>query len=164
MNDLASLLSEPVMRLGATTITLGHALAGALALFAALLVGLIVALWRASSARALAAAEAAEHAREAEARIDGIMQAQAAAKLLGPAFYEPVGVDVVTALPTEPVVTQFRMDGWDVPFPPETNQPPDKDNNVHHDMNFLPSAQAQIGAALLQGKIIQPCSGTCDPG
>lgn len=86
------------------------------------------------------------------------------AKLLGPAFYEPVGVDVVTAPTTEPVVTQFRMDGWDVPFPPETNQPPDKDNNVHHDMNFLPSAQAQIGAALLQGKIIQPCSGTCDPG
>ena len=77
MNDLTSLLSEPVARLGATTITLGHALAAALVLFAALLVGLVVALWRASSARAIAAAEAAEHAREAEARIDGIMQAQA---------------------------------------------------------------------------------------
>jgi hypothetical protein len=85
------------------------------------------------------------------------------AKLLGPAFYEPVGVPVVSAPTTEPVVTQFRMQGWDMPFPPETNLPPASDNNVHHDMNFLPSAQAQIGAALLQGNIILPCEGTCDP-
>jgi DNA recombination protein RmuC len=36
-----------------------------------------VALWRSARARARAAAEAAEHAREAEARIQGIMQSQA---------------------------------------------------------------------------------------
>ncbi len=77
MNDLIALLSEPVARLGATTITLGHALGGALVLFVALLVMLVVAVWRSSRARTVAAEEAAGHARDAEMRIAGIMQAQA---------------------------------------------------------------------------------------
>lgn len=85
------------------------------------------------------------------------------AKVLAPAFYELVGVETVQAPTTEPVVTQFRMQGWDMPFPPETNNPPASDNDVHHDMNFLESAQSQIAALFLQGKIIQPCEGTCDP-
>jgi DNA recombination protein RmuC len=77
MDQLSALLSQPVAQLGATTITLDHALAAGLILFVILLVALVVSLWRSSRARAEAAAEAASHAREAEARIAGIMQAQA---------------------------------------------------------------------------------------
>ncbi|MEW9807240.1 DNA recombination protein RmuC [Mesorhizobium marinum] len=77
MDQLASLLAEPVARLGATAITLGHALAAAAACFAILLVLLAVALWRSSRARTAAAADAAERAREAEARMAAIAQAQA---------------------------------------------------------------------------------------
>jgi DNA recombination protein RmuC len=77
MDELSSLLSQPVARLGATSVTLGHGLAAGGALLLLLLALLGVALWRSSRARAAAAAEAAVHAREAEDRIAGIMQAQA---------------------------------------------------------------------------------------
>ena len=74
MNDLTTILSEPVARLGATTITLGHALAfGAIAVLG-LFLALVIALWRSARARAVAAAEAADHARDAEARMAGILQ------------------------------------------------------------------------------------------
>lgn len=84
-------------------------------------------------------------------------------KLMTPAFYEPVGMDSVGAGTTESCVTQFRMDGWDMPFPPDTNTPPDAENDVHHEMNFLPSAQLQIASVLLTGTVPLPCDGTCDP-
>ena len=45
--------------------------------FLALFVALVVALWRSARARAAAAAETAEHARDAEIRMAGIMKAQA---------------------------------------------------------------------------------------
>lgn len=77
MDDLSALLAQPVVRLGATTLTLGHALAAGLAALLILLAALGLALWRSSRARAAAAAEAAGHARESEARIAAIMQAQA---------------------------------------------------------------------------------------
>lgn len=77
MNDLNSILSEPVAQLGATTITLGHALAFGAIVFLGLLLALVVALWRSARARTIAAAEAAEHARDAEARMAGILQSQA---------------------------------------------------------------------------------------
>lgn len=77
MNDLGSILSEPVARLGATTITLGQALAFVVFLVFALFLALIVALWRAAKARSVAAAEAADHARDAEDRMAGILQSQA---------------------------------------------------------------------------------------
>ncbi|MER8592641.1 DNA recombination protein RmuC [Mesorhizobium sp. M1182] len=77
MNDLATILSEPVARLGATTLTLGHALGFGAMLFLGLFVALVVALWRSAKARAVAAAEAADHARDAEARMAGILQSQA---------------------------------------------------------------------------------------
>ena len=76
MDQLTTILSEPIARLGATTITLGHALAFGAFLFVALLVALIVSLWRSGRARAVAAAEAAEQARDAEMRMADIMQAQ----------------------------------------------------------------------------------------
>lgn len=77
MSPVSSMLSEPVAQLGATTVTLGQALALAATLFLALLVALVVALWRSARARSVAAAEAADHARDAEARMAGILQAQA---------------------------------------------------------------------------------------
>ncbi|AGB42966.1 DNA recombination protein RmuC [Mesorhizobium sp. B2-3-14] len=77
MNDLSTILSEPAARLGASTITLGHVLAVATLLFLGLFVALVIALWRSAKARAVAAAEAADHARDAEARMAGILQSQA---------------------------------------------------------------------------------------
>jgi DNA recombination protein RmuC len=77
MNDLTSILSEPVARLGATTVTLGHALAFGAMLFLGLFLALVVALWRSAKARTVAATEAADHARDAEARMAGILQSQA---------------------------------------------------------------------------------------
>jgi DNA recombination protein RmuC len=77
MEELKTLLSQPLARVGATTMTVGEALAVGLVLFLLLLAVLGVALWRSSRARARAAAEAAAHAREAESRIQGIMQSQA---------------------------------------------------------------------------------------
>lgn len=84
-------------------------------------------------------------------------------KLLAPAFYEPVGVEVVDGPTTESCVTQFRMEGWDDPFPPDTNEPAEEENGVHHDMNFLPAAHLQIATLFFQGQVTMPCSGTCDP-
>ncbi|ESX19755.1 DNA recombination protein RmuC [Mesorhizobium sp. LSJC264A00] len=77
MNDLSTILSEPVARLGATTITLGHALTLGALVFLGLFLALVVALWRSAKARTIAAAEAADHARDAEARMAGILQSQA---------------------------------------------------------------------------------------
>jgi DNA recombination protein RmuC len=77
MDELSTILAEPIGRLGATTITLWDALALGVALFLVLLVALMVALWRSGHARAVAATEAAEHARDAETRITSIMQSQA---------------------------------------------------------------------------------------
>lgn len=77
MSELSSILSTPVLVLGQTPVTLGQALAAGAALAAFALVALCVALWRASSARALAAREAQVHAVETEQRMSAILQAQA---------------------------------------------------------------------------------------
>lgn len=77
MNDLPGPLSLPIIQLGATTITLGQLLAFGALLFAALLVAMVVALWRSANARAAAAAEAADNARDAEARMAEILRSQA---------------------------------------------------------------------------------------
>lgn len=77
MTDLAHILAQPIAQFGAAVVTLGQALAALAVLFLLLLVALVVSLWRSASARALAAAEAAEHARETETRMAGILQAQA---------------------------------------------------------------------------------------
>ncbi len=77
MDDLSSLFSMPVAQLGASVITLGHALAAAGALAVILVLALSFGLWRAGKARAQAAVEAAERAREAEERMAEIARAQA---------------------------------------------------------------------------------------
>lgn len=70
-------MSEPIVRLGATTITLGQLMVfGAIVLF--LMLGtIIVSLWRSARTREHAAEEAAGQARETESRMAGILQAQA---------------------------------------------------------------------------------------
>jgi len=77
MDDLFSLFSLPVAQLGASVVTLGHALAAAGGLVLTVVFLLALALWRAGRARAQAAVEAAERAREAEERMAGIARAQA---------------------------------------------------------------------------------------
>ncbi|RUM99247.1 DNA recombination protein RmuC [Pseudaminobacter arsenicus] len=74
---MIDLLSEPVLHLGASVVSLGQILAvGSIVLLFLLLV-LVVALWRSSKARAVAATEAAERARDTEARMADILQSQA---------------------------------------------------------------------------------------
>jgi DNA recombination protein RmuC len=77
MNDLQALFGQPVAQFGQTTITLGQALVGAAALAVLLVLLLGVALWRSGKARAAAAAEAAQLARDAEARMADIARQQA---------------------------------------------------------------------------------------
>lgn len=77
MDEIATLLDQPVAQLGATTITLGQTLAVIAALFVLLLVSLVLSLWRSAKARAAAAVDAADHARDMEGRMAGILQAQA---------------------------------------------------------------------------------------
>jgi DNA recombination protein RmuC len=71
MSDLQSPFSLPIARLGASTFTLGQLLTLVVLLFAILLIIMVAALWRA------AAAEAADNARDAEARMAEIMRSQA---------------------------------------------------------------------------------------
>jgi len=77
MNELSNLLAEPIARLGASSLTLGQALLVGAVLFALLLVALVAALWRSARARSAAAAQTADHARDMEARMAGILHAQA---------------------------------------------------------------------------------------
>ena len=77
MNEAASLLSEPIARLGATTFTLGQALGFAAMALVALVLALAILLWRSARARAAAAAQSVEQARDAEMRMESILKAQA---------------------------------------------------------------------------------------
>lgn len=76
MNDLTSLLAEPVARLGATTITIGQALGLVTGCLGFLFLMLVIGLWRSARARATSAFEAAERARDTEARMASILHAQ----------------------------------------------------------------------------------------
>lgn len=74
---MSDIFAAPVAQLGASTFTLGQLLLAGGALLFGLMVLLIAGLWRAARARAVAAAEAAQHAREAEARMVELTRAQA---------------------------------------------------------------------------------------
>lgn len=77
MKQMSDIFAAPVAQLGASTFTLGQLLlAGGTLLFGLMLL-LVAGLWRAARARAVAAAEAAQHAREAEARMVELTRAQA---------------------------------------------------------------------------------------
>lgn len=71
------ILSEPVGRFGTSDVTLGHVLAASAGMIILLFAFLGMALWRSASARRMAVAEAAARAREADARMAAILQAQA---------------------------------------------------------------------------------------
>ena len=69
--------NEPIANIGATTITLGQAMLGAGGILCLLLAFLAIGLFRASRARAMAAEEAAERARQAEEQMREIFKTQA---------------------------------------------------------------------------------------
>lgn len=69
--------SQPILRLGASTVSLGQLLALVGLLLFAVLAALIMMAWNLSRARAAAAAEAAERARDAEMRMADLLQSQA---------------------------------------------------------------------------------------
>ncbi|MBX3597654.1 MAG: DNA recombination protein RmuC [Rhizobiaceae bacterium] len=77
MNEVSDILSLPVIQIGSSLLTLGQVLFVAGLAFVALLLLLCAGLWRSARARAEAAAQAAEHARDMESRMAGILQAQA---------------------------------------------------------------------------------------
>ncbi|MDN2578532.1 DNA recombination protein RmuC [Aquibium sp. ELW1220] len=76
MTDFLLLLSTPLGQLGASTVTLGHVLAGAGALVLLMFGWLALGLRRMARARAEAADDAAEAAREAQARLVELTRVQ----------------------------------------------------------------------------------------
>lgn len=74
---MSDIFSQTVIQLGATTITLGQLLTFCTVAFLCLSVAMIVTLLRFSRTRALAVAEAAENARDAEARMVELLRNQA---------------------------------------------------------------------------------------
>ncbi|KFB10952.1 DNA recombination protein RmuC [Nitratireductor basaltis] len=74
--DIAQIINAPVAQFGSSTFTLGQLVAGAGLMLLALFVFLMVLLWRSARARAVAAAEAAQRAREAEQRMAELTRAQ----------------------------------------------------------------------------------------
>lgn len=74
--DIAQIFNAPVAQFGSSTFTLGQLVAGAGLMLLALFVFLMVLLWRSARARAVAAAEAAQRAREAEQRMAELTRAQ----------------------------------------------------------------------------------------
>lgn len=77
MSDVSSVFSAPLVQLGASTFTLGQVLTAGGILLLLLMAVLVSAVWRSAKARAMAAAEAVQHAREAEARMSELTKAQA---------------------------------------------------------------------------------------
>jgi DNA recombination protein RmuC len=76
MNETGSLFALPVAQLGATTLTLGHLAAIVGVVLLVLAAAVATTLRRSARERALAAVEAAERAREADARLAEIVRAQ----------------------------------------------------------------------------------------
>ncbi|MDF1598850.1 DNA recombination protein RmuC [Mesorhizobium sp. YIM 152430] len=77
MNPSETLFAAPLLQLGSTTITLGHALIAGAAVILALVALLVMSVWRAARVQAEIAEESAERAREADARLAEITRAQA---------------------------------------------------------------------------------------
>lgn len=77
MNDPIFLFAAPVARFGAATLTLGHIVAVVGGLLLLLAIGIIIIMYRGARLREKAAAEAAERAMEAKARMRELTQSQA---------------------------------------------------------------------------------------
>ncbi len=76
MNPSESLFAAPLLELGSTTITLGHALIAGAAVVLALVALLVMSVSRAARVQAEVAEESAARAREADARLAEITRAQ----------------------------------------------------------------------------------------
>ncbi|MGQ2907522.1 MAG: DNA recombination protein RmuC [Aliihoeflea sp.] len=76
MNPSESLFAAPLLQLGSTTITLGHALIAGAAVVLALVALLVMSVSRAARVQAEVAEESAARAREADARLAEITRAQ----------------------------------------------------------------------------------------
>ncbi|MHB2266611.1 DNA recombination protein RmuC [Aliihoeflea sp. PC F10.4] len=76
MDASQTLFATPLFQLGATTITVGHAMIAVVVLVVVLVILLVVALSRAARAQAEIAEENAARAREADARLAEITRAQ----------------------------------------------------------------------------------------
>ncbi|WEX11985.1 DNA recombination protein RmuC [Chelativorans sp. AA-79] len=77
MDNVSPIFSTPVLRLGATVVSLGDLLFAAGFLLFLLTLLLVIVLWRGARSRAAAEAEAAARAREAEARLAEVARTQA---------------------------------------------------------------------------------------
>jgi hypothetical protein len=66
------------------------------------------------------------------------------AELLTPPFDPVFGLEPVTSPTMSSALAEHRLEGYDAPLPPDANRPSDAENNVHHDMNFLPNVHQQI--------------------
>ena len=85
-------------------------------------------------------------------------------KQLTPPVYTVPGLDPVPSPTTESVLAQYYMVEQVLDNPPPTdNTPPLSDNGVHGAAVTLPNALEQSVYFLLEGEIVQYCSGLCDP-
>ncbi len=83
---------------------------------------------------------------------------------MSPSIYDAFGLDEYGSPTTASVMVQYELvDQTAYYMPPESNVPPENDNGVHQDMCFLPNAMDQVMEFLLNGNIVQYCSGPCDP-
>lgn len=84
-------------------------------------------------------------------------------KQMSPAVSPVFGLEQVTSPSSASVLTQYRLDDYNMPAPHDDDTPPEKDNGVHHAMNFLPNVHQQIAKLWFEGTVEQFCDGTCDP-
>jgi hypothetical protein len=84
-------------------------------------------------------------------------------KRLSPSVTEVFGLTETPSPTLDSVLAQYRMEGYDDPLSPDENLPPEGDNGVHHDMNFLPNVHEQILHLWFEGEVKQFCDGACDP-
>ena len=85
-------------------------------------------------------------------------------KLLTPSVTEVFGLDSAPSPTVDSVLAQYQLERHDDPAPPHDNTPPEGENDVHHDMNFLPNVHEQILRLWFEGETRQICDGPCDPG
>lgn len=84
--------------------------------------------------------------------------------LVTPAPAEVWGVQTITAEPPEGATARSAHVQFDLgaePLPAGNVAP--IENDVHNDVRLLEGYYEQVGAFLLEGRIVHPCDGPCDP-
>ncbi len=83
---------------------------------------------------------------------------------LTPAVDEVFGLTGVTAPTDESALAQFELPGHLRRYTaPDTNVVPSMDNGTHSDAVGLAAALDQVRAMLTTGRVVQSCSGSCNP-